>query len=248
MATNNQKYSNFGIIINAPKEKTTDQEISDFYASVISTIQDYNKVKFFASAIHDKDHHEDGTPKRPHLHIMCETYEKSTHLGALRDFAKALGLDKDLISLEGSNNLALLVQYLTHKGKPNKHQYDYSIIKTSNAEYCEELYNLEYVDPEKELLDKIKSCRTTTELAETLGPTNATKFLRLFDRLQEDKKTNTADILRIHEHLREKYGQLLDFANDFFVALLKIETLGAPVKSIVKNWADRFNRDFWNEF
>ena len=45
MATNNQKFKYWGLILNAPNEKATNpREINDFFKTAVSSIQNYNKV------------------------------------------------------------------------------------------------------------------------------------------------------------------------------------------------------------
>lgn len=219
MSTQNKKFNYFGIVINAPKEKATTDQVNDFFNAVMTAIQNYNKIKFYASIIHDKDKLDNGEPKTPHCHIVIETYEKWTHLGALKEIANHLAINKDLISLEGSNNEYLLIQYLTHKNQPSKTQYDYEKIKTNNKEELELRYKNEYQDPEQELLKTLQECETITELAQKLGPTKANSLMRLFNAMKTEKDNSMFLQLQAYRRIAEKYDDLLRLMDDLLNTL-----------------------------
>ena len=220
MATNNQKFKYWGLILNAPNEKATNpSEISDFFTTAVSSIQNYNKVLFFASKIHDKDILEDGTPKTIHLHIMLETYETYTQLQALKEFSNALNVDKKLISLKGSNNLYLLVQYLTHKNDQNKAQYNFSEILTNNSEYLEELYNTEYVDRETQLKDALRNAITIDDFIDRVGVMDANKLKGLFKELKIEQGQDFKTLYEKLGEIERDYISLYNFTDNLLMAL-----------------------------
>ena len=241
MATQNKKFTHWGIVLNAPKEKATTDQVNDFFNTALTAIQNYNKIKFFASIIHDKDKLDNGEPKTTHCHIVIETYEKLTQLGALKEFSNALGISKDLISVDGSNNEFLLIQYLTHKNQPTKTQYDYDQIITSNKEELELRYLNEYQDPEQKLLETLESCETITELAKALGPTKANSLMRLFNAMKLERDNNIQIELKAYRHIAEKYTELYNYTENLLNTLEN--GLKDHEKRIInlKDFSDRFN-------
>ena len=219
MASNNQKFNIFGIVINAPKEKATHEQASDFFRAILTALKDYNKIKFFASAIHDQDTHEDGTPKVIHLHIEIETFEKYTNLTFLKDFCNTLGVDKGLVSLNGSNNLFLLVQYLRHKNDPKKHQYEDSAIITSNRELYENLYNADYESKADILKRALKTSQTLDDFIEVLGVEDANKYRNLFKDLKIEQGADLKGIIEKLGLTRREYESLYNFTNDLLMTL-----------------------------
>lgn len=244
MATNNSKFDKWCLVINEPKEKATTDQDNDFFMSAASTLQNYNRFKFFASIIHDKDILENGEPKTKHMHIVYTTPLKNTILGELKEISSILNIDKRLLSLEGSNNEFLMVQYLTHKNQPNKTQYDYSEIITNNSEELEQKYNFDYKDPEAELLATLQECETITDFAIKLGPTKARQFLGLFKDMQNERKEKTKDKLLAYEYVKTKYDALLVLFESFLDTCRN--GLKESEKRLInlKDFEDRFNRDF----
>lgn len=76
-------------------------------------------VKCVISPLHDKDLHEDGTPKKPHWHVLFIfdgiTTEKNARF--IIDCIKGVGCLK-VVSLVGT------ARYLCHMDDPDKAQYD----------------------------------------------------------------------------------------------------------------------------
>lgn len=219
MATNNLKFNYFGIVLNAPKEKATHEQASDFFNATLSALKNYNKCKFFASAIHDQDKHEDGTAKTIHCHIELETFEKMTNLGALRDFCNATGVDKGLVSINGSNNLFLLVQYLTHKNDQDKHQYDYDVIKTNNAELCANLYNADYESKDDQLMRALREANTINDFMQIVGPSDANKYRGLFKDMKIEQHQDFQGVLDRAIKTKHEYEALYHFVDDLLITL-----------------------------
>lgn len=219
MATNNQKFNNFLLVINAPKEKANNHEAIDFFKCVLTAIQNYNKLKFFASIIHDRDILESGELKTIHQHIVVELNEKMTVLAVLRDFSNLLDIDKSLISVEGSNNEFLSIQYLTHKNQPQKHQYNFDDIATNNKELLSERYETTYEDKETKIFNALGKAHNLTELVRLIGPSDANKYRSLFKDLKLEEGQN-------YDVLMKRYDQLRTFTDKLLMTLkmsLKIE-------------------------
>lgn len=67
--------------------------------------------------LHDKDINEDGTPKKPHYHVVI----KFTNARALNTVANELQIDPRF--LEPCHSFRNSAEYLLHHGKPDKYQY-----------------------------------------------------------------------------------------------------------------------------
>lgn len=72
------------------------------------------------SPCHDSDIKDDGTPKKPHYHVIVQ-YPSPTTSGKAQSLAKSLGSNPFAMP---SDNLARDFDYLTHKRSKNKHQYN----------------------------------------------------------------------------------------------------------------------------
>lgn len=89
------------------------------------------KVPIFVSPLHDKDINADGSPKKPHFHVMWLNEGKKSDDQAREFFAavNAVGLEK-VISLRG------YARYLCHLDNPEKAQYSISdVVSLGGADY-----------------------------------------------------------------------------------------------------------------
>ena len=237
---NAKKYHNFGIVFNAPNEKEASADMGlvmtvncgGFFNEIITRIEEYDQIKFYAIKIHDKDRQENGEPKREHLHAFITFKSDYTQLQALKEISEYLKIDKRLISLEATENDGyLLVQYLTHKGKPNKAQYDYKDIKTNNSELLEQLYNEVKKDRNSELLEHLTACETIEDFAKLEGVETARKFLTLFKTIREEKKQDIKSLFHELERRNHEIGILRDFLRDYEeLSDLMLETLENGLK------------------
>lgn len=86
-------------------------------------------LKIAISPLHDRDMNADGTPKKPHYHIML-SYEGPTTYGNVERFTR--GTMKGTIPqpLESPGGM---YRYLTHEDNPEKVQYDKADIRTLNG-------------------------------------------------------------------------------------------------------------------
>ena len=88
------------------------------------------------SPYHDKDHHDDGTVKKPHYHIQIFGSTSHSYTWAIHMFQQIKGVydDPDVVDkIEFHNknfwdnniihNKVMAIRYLTHKDDPDKAQY-----------------------------------------------------------------------------------------------------------------------------
>lgn len=93
-------------------------------------------VKKWAWILHDKDTKADGTPKEPHIHLMCSWDKKTTKDSVI---ANKFGCRRNQIeNIKGTWADAL--DYLDHANATNKHQYDPSEVH-ANFDWEEEAKN-----------------------------------------------------------------------------------------------------------
>ncbi|NLI74793.1 MAG: plasmid replication protein [Euryarchaeota archaeon] len=80
------------------------------------------------SPLHDKDINADGTPKKPHYHIIL-TYSGPTSYNVVKRLTEQFNapIPQALEQIKG------YYRYLTHKDNPEKYQYDANEIKSING-------------------------------------------------------------------------------------------------------------------
>lgn len=80
------------------------------------------------SPLHDKDINADGTPKKPHFHIIL-CFGNSTTFNNVKSITDELNqpIPIPLDSVRG------MYRYLTHKDNPEKYQYDENFIELYNG-------------------------------------------------------------------------------------------------------------------
>lgn len=87
-------------------------------ANWLDTLQEYH-LPMAVSPLHDKDINDDGSPKKPHRHVVV-AYGNTTTEKNIQQISDKIGGTKviPVMSLRGYYN------YLTHKDNPEKAQYD----------------------------------------------------------------------------------------------------------------------------
>ena len=103
------------------------------------------RAKNYAFIYHNKDDED----KRKHIHLVIE-FENARTFDSLK---KKL----DGWHIETCRNLALSLQYLTHKNAPDKEQYEIDDVIKSNDNWFDTYWNLgqNYINDEKELIKDI---------------------------------------------------------------------------------------------
>lgn len=86
-------------------------------------------LKIAISPLHDRDVNADGTPKKPHYHVML-SYEGPTTYGNVERFTRGTMNGTIPQPLESP---AGMYRYLTHEDNPEKVQYDKADIRTLNG-------------------------------------------------------------------------------------------------------------------
>lgn len=186
----NSAYTLFLASIEAPKENPSVVECLRGYETTLLSSIDF---LFVATIIHDQDHTDNGEPRRPHLHVFFDLAQGCTLLQCLKRLETLLKCDRTQISLEGSNNEFLGVQYLIHKNHPNKAQYPLDKISTTNHETLIERMGKEYVKPKTEdeiLLEAINESNSLYQLAERIGLTSANKYRSTYNQIKQESKTD----------------------------------------------------------
>lgn len=93
-------------------------------------------IVFAVSPLHDRDINADGTPKKPHHHLIL-AYSGPTTYNNVKSFCDELNqpVPKPLESVRG------MYRYFTHEENPEKAQYDKELIERYNgfslANFCE---------------------------------------------------------------------------------------------------------------
>lgn len=104
-------------------------------------------LKVAISPLHDRDINADGTPKKPHYHIML-SYEGPTTYGNVERFTRGTMNGTIPQPLESP---AGMYRYLTHEDNPEKVQYDKAEIRTLNG------FNIrDFVEASKSEIDRVK--------------------------------------------------------------------------------------------
>ncbi len=116
-------------------------------------------LAYAISPLHDKDTNDDGTPKKPHYHIVV-VYDNTTTYKNVEDFTKQFNgtIPQRCKSLKGS------LRYFTHKDNPEKYQYTEEGIITSRIDYKSLVQSLTASDRHtiiKEMIKYIKDNQVT---------------------------------------------------------------------------------------
>ena len=99
--------------------------------SIISELANQH-ISFSVSPIHDRDIKEDGSPKKPHYHLLV-AYPNATTLNNFCNLFYVCGLQKsDLHIVQLCYSGLGYFRYLTHKDNPEKAQYDDNEIRIFN--------------------------------------------------------------------------------------------------------------------
>lgn len=80
-------------------------------------------IEWVESPLHDKDINADGTPKKPHWHLLLM-------FGSVKSYDQVQTIAKKLNSPipKRVHNVKSLIRYMIHMDNPEKHQYDRRLI------------------------------------------------------------------------------------------------------------------------
>lgn len=131
------------------------------------------------SPLHDKDVNPDGTPKKPHWHVII-IYGAPTTYNNVKSLCDSLNcpIPQSLEQVKG------YYRYLTHKDNPEKYQYDENEIQTLNG-----FDILEYVELSKGEVIQIK-----LKLQKLIREKDFTEYCQLLDFLADENLMNEYDV------------------------------------------------------
>lgn len=115
-----------------------------FFNNIVSHIV---KEKY-AMILHDKDTNDDGTIKKPHVHVVVRYGGKRLVTSVKNEYAK-YGMEKRFV--DTCNERAML-RYLIHLDDPDKYQYNKSEVDTNMKQVCEGAWNDEVSSDEAFML------------------------------------------------------------------------------------------------
>jgi len=128
-------------VINHPARENASK--GDFEAFFDVLTKYYNYGYLYATIIHDRDIHEDGSLKAIHMHLYLDTRDKAfTQTEMLEKLAQSFNISTECIGIQPAESPRGCIQYLTHKGKNDrwKTQYSANEIHTNNWEEIKPLY------------------------------------------------------------------------------------------------------------
>lgn len=143
---------------------------------VIDNLKDWleKNTKQYAFILHDKDILEDGTPKTPHLHAVCNMNTTKQRIATiLNDLTKSLNISAFLVSIDKYSSFNSSIQYLIHKNNEEKHQYDIKDIVTNIPPQELDLF-MKYDTQSEELtaerlIDVVKKSNKRTDIMREVG-------------------------------------------------------------------------------
>lgn len=145
---------------------------------------------FAVSPLHDRDINADGTPKKPHHHLIL-VYNGPTTYSNVESFLAKLNqpIPKPLESVRG------MYRYFTHEENPEKAQYDKSLIEHYNgfslASFCE-LMKGEVAELKKSIIALIRASEIT-------------EYAELIDLLIDNEMWDELDVAENHTFFFNTY-------------------------------------------
>ena len=133
---NDNAVKKFCVVIQCAK-KDYSIKLKDLLKSFYSSYP----CKYFA-IVHDKDLHEDGTPKNKHIHIVLSMANKVRKKTLLNYFCNIFHADIDAISIDKANNFVSCVQYLFHLNDKDKQQYNFEDCFTNSTDELTSIINV----------------------------------------------------------------------------------------------------------
>ena len=136
-----------------------------------------------------------------------------------QQLTKLTGYESNQITLEGSNNDILLLQYLTHKNDTKKYQFPIVEVWSNNEELFQAKYSMQYKSKEQranELIKDIRECKTLIQLMERQGIETANKYRNSFNQIKREQGANLELmedlIIRYENFLQDVKSYIRDFS------------------------------------
>ena len=164
---------------------------SKYFCSILypdSSTYDVDKVikslaeehlTFAVSPLHDRDVEDDGTPKKPHYHLLL-AYSSATTLNNIRVWFNACGMpESELHSVRICASSLGYFRYLTHKDNSEKAQYDVSDIRIFND--FDEIFK-KFANTESDKIDNLVRIFQIVDELKTISFHNLIQYLMLNER------------------------------------------------------------------
>lgn len=145
---------------------------------------------FAISPYHDKDINADGSPKKPHYHIIV-CYDGPTSYNVIKRITDSVNatIPQPLEQIRG------YYRYFTHKDNPEKYQYSESDISTINGFNINNYIELSYTEVSNILL----------QLQYLIRDKKFLEYSDLLDYLVDNDLKEFWDVARNHTLLLDKY-------------------------------------------
>lgn len=157
MTTNSKRFRNFATIVypeSAP---------ADWINILRSEI-----IPFFVSPLHDRDLLEDGTPKKPHYHVMLMFDGVKTVEQVKETIVKIGGVGVEVVKSKAG-----YAKYLCHIGYPDKYQYDpIGVISGGGADYSELLLSKSEINKELKDMCEFVECNNILNFCDLMRYAN----------------------------------------------------------------------------
>lgn len=186
---NENKYTNFHIIIEAVKPNKSVNVDTD------KLVKYFNKLGDYWLILHNKDidKEKEGVLERPHFHINISLKNRDRKSTLLNKISTALSIDKNTITIANIFDLTLMVRYLIHQDDDDKTPYDPFLVKTNNKPFYEMciLRNNVIVDVNYLVHAVVLSKGNKFTIMKSIGLENYNRYRPvLFDLLDEFYKGN----------------------------------------------------------
>lgn len=147
-------------------------------------------LQIAVSPLHDKDQNPDGTPKKPHWHIIIN-YEGPTTYNHVKELCESLNMTIP-IKLESMRGM---YRYHLHLDNPEKYQYD-----------NRDRILLGGFDPKQvESLTATEIDKITTEILEFIDNNDITEYCDLLYLFRTNELLNMLDVAKRHTILFNTY-------------------------------------------
>lgn len=138
------------------------------------------KVEALVSPLHDSDLNPDGTPKKPHHHVLVMFESVKTNAQAIEFFEQIGG-----VGLEVLGSLRGYARYLCHLDNPEKHQYSPDAVQQLGGADYQDIISLA-TDKYQAIREMIQYCSSNgivsyAELLNHAAESNETWFRCLCD-------------------------------------------------------------------
>lgn len=164
-------------------------------------ILDELHIQWVESPLHDKDMNADGTPKKPHIHVLA-LYDGHKSFDQVKEVTDKLNapIPQKCASAKG------LVRYMAHLDNPEKVQYDRGLILGHGgadvAEYLKPTSSSRYLLI-KEMMDYVRE-KNIIEMEDLLTYASAERFDDWFPLLCDNSAYIMGSFIKSRRHRSER--------------------------------------------